>query len=150
MNAYCLLECSENASVEEIRASYHRLLLLVHPDKCQKNEGNVNQFMAITAAYKVLSNTESRRAYDALLLQSQLVNVANRNDDSSLLTLANHFELNEDQTLYMRECRCGSYTTISTNQVNDIFDKFNSSEAESFVIGLECDTCSIVVEVLVI
>jgi diphthamide biosynthesis protein 4 len=155
MNAYRLLECRETASAEELKASYHRLLLRVHPDKRPAGAGEdaVSQLMAVSAAYKLLSEPESRRTYDALLLQAQLAEAADQNalGDSSLLSLGTHFELNEDQTAYVRACRCGSAHSLPVQQLTAIFrQNERGGQAESFVASLECDTCSIVVDVLVI
>ena len=159
MNAYRLLESRETASAEELKASYHRLLLRVHPDKRPTGPGEdvVSQLMAIGAAYKLLIEPESRRNYDALLLQAQLAEAADQKGDSSLLSLGTHFELNEDQTAYVRACRCGSVHSLPVQQLTAIFlqnergaAEAGAGQAESFVASLECDTCSIVVDVLVI
>lgn len=60
-----------NASDEQIRTAYRRLILRYHPDKKTGESGAIDTsatdplFLAIQKAYDVLSNEEKRRAYDS-------------------------------------------------------------------------------------
>jgi DnaJ homolog subfamily C member 9 len=62
-----VLGCSSSGptvSAALIRKAYYRSALKYHPDK-QKGNGDDNQrFLAISMAYQILSNEESRRDYD--------------------------------------------------------------------------------------
>ncbi|XP_014243466.1 dnaJ homolog subfamily C member 30-like [Cimex lectularius] len=60
-NHYEVLEVSTQATQAQIKAAYYRLSLIYHPDR---NEGNSAKFHAITAAYEVLGNYNSRKLYD--------------------------------------------------------------------------------------
>jgi curved DNA-binding protein CbpA len=64
---YAMLEVSKNASFEQIKRSYRRLVRLYHPDvNKQAHEDRIRQ---LNEAYEVLSDLTKRAAYDALLLQ---------------------------------------------------------------------------------
>jgi DnaJ-class molecular chaperone len=67
---YDILEVPKDASEADIRKSYKRLALLLHPDKvptdatdAQKDE-MLKQFLDIQNAYEILGSTESRLKYD--------------------------------------------------------------------------------------
>ena len=60
-NYYEILGASEDASQEEIERLYKRLAMRHHPDR----GGDAEYMKAINAAYRVLGNETTRRAYDA-------------------------------------------------------------------------------------
>lgn len=60
MNLYEILNISKNASQEEIKQSYKKLILKHHPDK----GGNEEEFKKIQEAYEILGNPEKRMTYD--------------------------------------------------------------------------------------
>lgn len=66
---YETLEVAKDASPEEIRQNYRRLILLHHPDKQRANEdsGLDKQAEALNVAYAVLSDTALRADYDSAL-----------------------------------------------------------------------------------
>ncbi|KAK7754356.1 U2-type spliceosomal complex subunit cwc23 [Diatrype stigma] len=63
---YAELQVGQNATTEEVTASYRRLARIHHPDK---NPGNLEQataaFQKIALAYEVLSDPAQRTRYDA-------------------------------------------------------------------------------------
>jgi DnaJ-class molecular chaperone len=61
---YTLLEANENASADEIRASYRRLAKKYHPDTNPLDKAAEARFKEIGEAYAVLGNEEKRKAYD--------------------------------------------------------------------------------------
>nr|CAJ2477655.1 unnamed protein product [Leishmania braziliensis] len=61
---YDVLNVSHTATVEEITAAYRKLALVHHPDR---PSGVQVKFQEIQRAYEVLSATETRDKYDALL-----------------------------------------------------------------------------------
>lgn len=88
-NFYEILNCSPNASIEELKTNYKQLILQCHPDKLQqqqqqqdnnpqleqllenleiKNATNNKDFMAITEAWNCLKDPQKRKQYDAELL----------------------------------------------------------------------------------
>jgi curved DNA-binding protein CbpA len=64
MNYYEILEVSQNASQEVIRAAYKTLMQRYHPDKCSNDPETAQLVLAIRLAYDVLSDPELRKAYD--------------------------------------------------------------------------------------
>ncbi|RPD49747.1 J domain-containing protein [Hymenobacter sediminis] len=63
---YATLEVSEQATPEEIRRAYRRLVLLTHPDRTPDPAAH-ERYLAINAAYDVLSQPARRQLYDAAL-----------------------------------------------------------------------------------
>lgn len=57
---YTLLGLSEEATVDDLKASFHKLSLVAHPDK----GGDADAFHAIEQAYKLLDDPKRREAYD--------------------------------------------------------------------------------------
>ncbi|XP_043722187.1 chaperone protein dnaJ 49-like [Telopea speciosissima] len=60
---YAILGVERTCSVEEIRKSYRKLSLKVHPDK-NKAPGSEEAFKKVCKAFKCLSDEDSRRQYD--------------------------------------------------------------------------------------
>ncbi|CAN1129769.1 Chaperone protein dnaJ 49 [Linum perenne] len=60
---YTILGVEKTCSVDEIRKAYRKLSLKVHPDK-NKAPGAEEAFKKVCAAFKCLSDSESRRQYD--------------------------------------------------------------------------------------
>eukprot|EP00828_Plagiopyla_frontata_P031901 TRINITY_DN4169_c0_g1_i3.p1 TRINITY_DN4169_c0_g1~~TRINITY_DN4169_c0_g1_i3.p1 ORF type:complete len:727 (-),score=164.34 TRINITY_DN4169_c0_g1_i3:64-2244(-) len=62
---YEVLQVDSQASLQEIKKSYKKLVVIWHPDK-NPNCGQkcTEKFQEITDAYEVLSNEEKRRSYD--------------------------------------------------------------------------------------
>ncbi|TGE21741.1 J domain-containing protein [Hymenobacter aquaticus] len=65
-NHYHTLGVSEQATTDDIRRAYRRLVLLTHPDRTTDPAAH-QQFLLVNEAYDVLSNPARRRGYDALL-----------------------------------------------------------------------------------
>lgn len=68
---YEVLEVSSRASPETIRAAYKSLLQRYHPDKNPGNPEIARLAREMVSAYQVLSDPESRKAYDATLQLEQ-------------------------------------------------------------------------------
>lgn len=63
INYYKVLEVSEKASIEVIKASYKALVKKYHPDNSQDLDCE-KKMLAINEAYEILSNEDSKQKYD--------------------------------------------------------------------------------------
>ena len=64
-NFYDILELHPDATPDEIRHAYRRIVKRVHPDTRQS--GATTQFHTVQQAYETLSDEYRRQAYDAML-----------------------------------------------------------------------------------
>ena len=64
MDYYVVLGVDRNASAKEIKRAFRRLARQHHPDVNPGSEEAENRFKEINEAHEVLSNPETRRAYD--------------------------------------------------------------------------------------
>jgi len=60
---YAILGCSKESSESELKKSYRKLALALHPDK-NTAPGSAEAFKAVGNAYAILSNKEKRARYD--------------------------------------------------------------------------------------
>ncbi|KAK9696465.1 DnaJ domain [Popillia japonica] len=65
-NFYEVLSVSPNASEKEIKKAYHKLSLLVHPDRVEeaKKAVSTEKFKVLGKIYSILQNIEKRKVYD--------------------------------------------------------------------------------------
>jgi hypothetical protein len=68
MTHYQVLELPESASATDIRRAYRRLVLLTHPDRTPDPVAHA-RYLAVNAAYEVLSDAARRTSYDNSLHQ---------------------------------------------------------------------------------
>jgi DnaJ-domain-containing protein 1 len=72
-NYYEILNIDSNATQEEIKEAYRKLVLIYHPDKVppEKKKEAAEYFRKIQEAYEVLSDPEKRKLYNEALRQHQ-------------------------------------------------------------------------------
>jgi curved DNA-binding protein CbpA len=63
MTPYQALELSADATADDIRRAYRRLVLLTHPDRTPDPAAHA-RYLAVNAAYETLSDPTRRQAYD--------------------------------------------------------------------------------------
>jgi curved DNA-binding protein CbpA len=84
MNYYEILEVSQNASPEVIKAAYKSLMQRYHPDRNPDNPEIAKHASLVVQAYEVLSDTDMRAAYNISLkleLTDNLNSNRNKNAD---------------------------------------------------------------------
>ncbi|XP_058058807.1 dnaJ homolog subfamily C member 24-like [Anopheles bellator] len=126
---YDVLQVANDATVEEIRKAYQTLALQFHPDK-RKNDPDSERFIRIDGAWKVLRDEQSRRVYDAELMQRSCEDEYFVNE---ILTKAD-FDRNHEDGYNYHACRCGGYYVLPDEPI-----------IEKIYVG--CDECSLVVQV---
>ena len=67
-NWYQVLGVSEDASNEEIKKAYRKLVKEYHPDE---HKGQEEKFREVCDAYQVLSNAKKRQEFDLSLKQER-------------------------------------------------------------------------------
>lgn len=129
-NYYSVLNCDASATYEELKRNYQQLIKIHHPDKFEEKlqiVSNSNEaFQKIDRAWKTLRDSESRKEYDATLLQNDL------NQECLIYANLSMDELefnNENVSRY--PCRCGSYFVIDKNDV----------EINKLIV-IECSECT--------
>ncbi|KAI7882539.1 DnaJ-domain-containing protein [Lichtheimia hyalospora FSU 10163] len=125
---YEILNVSENASHEQIKARFQQLILLHHPDR---NGGSPNdkQAQRILEAWEVLRDPAQRKQYDAELSARQAA-VSNGEVDLDDMIY------DEDAQSFSLRCRCSGAYTITEN------------ELEQGIDTVCCDNCSLQIHVL--
>jgi diphthamide biosynthesis protein 4 len=163
---YEVLRVPSNASISDIRTAFKRMALCTHPDK-QHGTTNVSDmeknatppatvpndtpvsFYVVKAASEILLDPYLRAAYDAARSHALVREVGAVSDTFSL---ADDFELvamsdeggDAQVHVYQCECRCGG-----------VYEVVLFAEAAATVPPegrkrrSECDSCSLVVEVLI-
>lgn len=81
-NFYEILNVKSTANREEIKSSYRRLAMSVHPDRNPSPDSKL-QFQKIQEAYRTLSNEEKRKKYDSWLFYGASVLRGNDYDQGS-------------------------------------------------------------------
>lgn len=65
VDIYATLGVPKDATKEQIKKAYRKRSLETHPDKHGGDKGKAEEFMALTRYYKILSDDEARKRYDA-------------------------------------------------------------------------------------
>ena len=69
MDYYEILGVEQNATIEQIKEAYRTLALKYHPDKNPGDKEAEAKFVEINKAYEVLSDPETKTAYDTKIIQ---------------------------------------------------------------------------------
>lgn len=122
---YKVLECDSNATYEEIKRNYQRLIKEHHPDKHLTQESEL--FKKIDKAWKILRDTELRKEYDASAMENDVSSNGVVYDTIKL----DELEFDENSCAHYF-CRCGNSIVISRYQLSCTQND----------ITIECDYCS--------
>jgi DnaJ-class molecular chaperone len=101
---YEVLQVSKDDPHDIVKAAYHRLALLNHPDKTSR-VGAAEIFRQVTEAWSVLGDGASRADYDRVLFEEEQIGA---NAESVCLSEFCHAD-----GLYSKTCRCGSTYEVS-------------------------------------
>ncbi|XP_043713809.1 DPH4 homolog [Telopea speciosissima] len=158
---YDILDVKENASYEEIRASYRCAILTSHPDKLHgisevSNSHHESQvkFLNIQKAWEVLSDSSSRAAYDSELQELRRDMVIA--EDVTLKDMVVE-DVGEVMDLFY-QCRCGDYFSIDSAELEEMgysLDKDGSKmllqtvDALASSVVLPCGSCSLKVRLII-
>lgn len=63
-NAYKVLGVPKNASQDEIKSAFRKLVATMHPDKNPGNQAIADRFKKMSAAYNAISDADKRKVYD--------------------------------------------------------------------------------------
>ncbi|PSS31412.1 DPH4 like [Actinidia chinensis var. chinensis] len=157
---YDILGVREDANYEEIRISYRSSILDSHPDKLQKapeadfpNQDLENRFLAVQRAWEILSDSNSRVAYDSELRALRQEFIAA--DDIGLEDLM--VQSTGDVLELFYQCRCGDYYTIDSSELEEMGYQLQrdgskislcASDALHSSVLLSCGSCSLRVRML--
>ena len=133
---YRALGCSKEASYEDLKKAYRKLILQHHPDKMhlQDSTNTDEKFREIEEAWSILRNPEKKRKYDAecrqadLEFQSILIYARITPDEMTL-------ETNSDPETLSYGCRCGS---------NYLINKKDLPIEKNTIIHISCQECTFV------
>lgn len=101
VSAYDTLDVDFNCSVDCLKASYKRLILIHHPDK---SGGDSELFQKIQSAWNLVSSSEKRKMYDMTMNSGAL-------RCSEDLTI-DEFRVTDDGDSFVRSCRCGDFFEV--------------------------------------
>ena len=95
INYYKILGVNENASNNELRKAFCKLLIELHPDTTSlKSEDAKNKFQQVLEAYENLNNSNLRKLYDEKLrINSKKQKISNLSGFNNLVMDANNQQL---------------------------------------------------------
>lgn len=128
MDYYEILQVDDEATQEDIKKSYQQLILKHHPDK---NQGNIELFIKIDEAYKVLKEPAARKEYDSKRFHES---------DRCQMVIhdtvrKNEFIYDNDDKVHYYVCKCGDWYILD-------------EEADESEYLISCNDCSLVIKVL--
>lgn len=110
---YDILNCNENATYEELKTSYQKLVREHHPDKCERP--TIDTYHQIDEAWKTLKDSNLRKEYNAKLindrLSSQVMKYASLN--------TNELDYNSEEDIYTYNCRCGGVYILNSDNIKE-------------------------------
>lgn len=121
---YTILGCQQNATFEEIKRNYQRLIKYNHPDKGEQESSD--KFIQINEAWQILKDDKLRKEYDASLLY------ANMNSRPLVYAELNGNDLSFTDSLAYYQCRCGQNIEINKSEL---------IQGETLFECTECSNC---------
>jgi len=119
---YKILNCSKDASDNDIKKAYKKLALKYHPDK---NNNDDTKFKEITEAYEILSDKQKRTSYDNVgsnNIANLFHNMNNMNNMNKMNNMNMGHQFNLFNTLFgniKRQTTMHNFNNISNNNSNN-------------------------------
>lgn len=158
---YDILGVRENATYEEIRASYRSSILETHPDKLHNSseasaaiQSSGIRFVDVQKAWEILGNSKSRFAYDCELQAVRNDFVAAEDVRLEDLTV----EIVDGTLELFYQCQCGDYYSIGLSELEEMGYKLSRNENRVSActandlpasVLLPCGSCSLMVQLLI-
>ncbi|KAK5902849.1 hypothetical protein CesoFtcFv8_008066 [Champsocephalus esox] len=142
---YTVLGASPSDSVQQLRHRYQQLALQYHPDRLggsSEADSGVKKFLEADAAWRVLSDQNTRREYD---LQRRAQELKQDWPVDSTVCLED-MTWDKDECGYAYGCRCGGGFSVSEEEVEEETQRRQQEEEEQDAEGgvmVCCDTCSL-------
>ncbi|XP_074533939.1 dnaJ homolog subfamily C member 24 [Halichoeres trimaculatus] len=148
---YAVLGASPSDSAQQLKHRYQQLALQYHPDRlsgvCSSEaESAVKKFLEVDAAWRVLSDQNTRRQYD---LQRRAQELKQDWPVDSTVHLED-MTWEQDECVYTYSCRCGGRFDVSMEEVKEETERGQQDEEEEEEhrgVVVCCDTCSLSVDV---
>ncbi|XP_020506924.1 dnaJ homolog subfamily C member 24 isoform X1 [Labrus bergylta] len=148
---YAVLGASPSDSLKELRHRYQQLALQYHPDRLgdassSEADSAVKKFLEVDAAWRILSDQNSRRQYD---LQRRAQELKQDWPVDSTVYLED-MTWDQGQCVYTYSCRCGGRFDVSVEEVEEETRsrrQDGEEEEEHRGVVVCCDTCSLSVYV---
>ncbi|XP_034734529.1 dnaJ homolog subfamily C member 24 [Etheostoma cragini] len=146
VDLYAVLGASPSDSLQQLRHRYQQQALQYHPDrlggKCSSEaESGVKKFLEVDAAWRILSDQDSRKQYD---LQRRVQELKQDWPVDSTVYLE-EMTWDQDKCVYTYGCRCGGGFDVSSAEVEEETQTGHQDDEEETRRGLVvcCDTCSL-------
>ncbi|XP_070763998.1 dnaJ homolog subfamily C member 24 [Enoplosus armatus] len=148
---YAVLGASPSDSVQQLRRRYQQLALQCHPDRLggecpSEAESGVKRFLEVDAAWRILSDQNTRRQYD---LQRRAQELKQDGPLDSTVYLEDMI-WDHDECVYTYSCRCGGGFSVSEEEVKGETrwrerdgEEEEAEEEEPRGVAICCDTCSL-------
>ncbi|CRK96206.1 CLUMA_CG009634, isoform A [Clunio marinus] len=120
MNYYEILNVTKEATQDDIKSSYQKLILLHHPDKNQQSREKHEYFLKIDEAYKTLKDPVKRKEYDSILFEagkSQII-IHDTVDKTN-------FIYDDENNFFYHVCKCGGWYILDEESSDDEYIKMS-------------------------
>jgi curved DNA-binding protein CbpA len=167
---YEILQVSPQASLEDIKSSFHRLARQYHPDKQQQQQHQHHMRSTITTssshdtcatlnrhfpdiqrAWEILRDADQRKLYDQELLQQQLQYDSRHHGAISLdfQDLESAIDEETQEIVYVYDCRCGEEIHIDHDmmQRSSTINNSTNNLNRDTVLMVDCPGCCFVYKV---
>ncbi|KAL3082001.1 hypothetical protein niasHT_032683 [Heterodera trifolii] len=135
---YSLLNCDKSASAEQLKQAYFQQLRKCHPDKNNSLQ-QLDPFLDLVRAWKVLSDTVARTNYDCWLCEQQFrVDKELIFDEIWLNASAPSSPVVPFGGDFEEDCRCGGIYQVSAEAVEQL--------ALDYLL-VDCSNCSLTLRV---